>query len=79
MSYTLFEMSQNPAVQDKARDNVKKVLAKHDGLFTYEALMEMTYIDNCISGEHERLSAPSAFPTLIYLLEQNRCANIRPS
>ena len=50
MSYTLFEMSQNQDVQDKARDNVRKVLAKHDGLFTYEAMMEMTYIENCISG-----------------------------
>lgn len=51
MTYTLFEMSQNQGVQDKARDNVKKVLAKHDGLFTYEALSEMTYIENCISGK----------------------------
>ena len=51
MCYTLFELSQNQAVQDKARDNVKKVLAKNDGLFTYEALIEMTYVENCISGK----------------------------
>lgn len=50
MTFTLFELSQNQAVQDKARVNVKKMLAKHDGLFTYEALMEMTYVENCISG-----------------------------
>jgi hypothetical protein len=37
-------------VQDKARESVKKILEKHDGLFTYEAMMEMTYIENCISG-----------------------------
>jgi cytochrome P450 family 6 len=50
MTYSLFELSQNQAVQDKARDSVKKVLEKHEGLFTYEAMMEMTYIENCISG-----------------------------
>lgn len=50
MSYTLFELSQNQTVQDKARDSVRKVLEKHEGLFTYEAMMEMSYIENCISG-----------------------------
>lgn len=50
MSYTLFELSQNQAVQDKARDCVKKVLAKHGGAFTYEAVTEMVYVENCISG-----------------------------
>lgn len=50
MSYTLFELSQNQAVQDKARDSVKKVLAKHGGVLTYEAIMDMHYIENCISG-----------------------------
>jgi cytochrome P450 family 6 len=51
MTYTLFELSQNPTIQDKARDSVRKVLAKHQGLFTYEAMMEMSYIENCVSGE----------------------------
>jgi cytochrome P450 family 6 len=50
MTYSLFELSQNEVVQDKARESVKKILEKHDGLFTYEAMMEMTYIENCISG-----------------------------
>ena len=50
MTYTLFELAQNQVVQDKARDNVKKVLAKHDGLFTYESVLEMTYVENCVLG-----------------------------
>lgn len=53
MCYSLFELSQNQDVQDKARDNVKTMLAKHGGVFTYEALMDMTYLENCISGEIE--------------------------
>lgn len=51
MCYVLFELSQNQEVQDKARDCVRKVLAKHDGLFTYEALCEMNYVENCITGK----------------------------
>lgn len=51
MTYSLFELSQNQAIQDKARDSVRKVLAKHDGLFTYEAMAEMSYIENCLSGD----------------------------
>lgn len=51
MCYTLFELSQNQSIQDKARDNVKSVLDRHEGIFTYEAVMEMAYIENCLSGE----------------------------
>lgn len=51
MLYSLFELSQNFALQDKARECVRKVLAKHKGQFTYEALSEMDYIENCINGE----------------------------
>ena len=50
MTFSLFELSQNQEVQDKARDNVRKVLEKHGGSFTYEAVMEMAYIENCILG-----------------------------
>lgn len=50
MTYSLFELSQNQEVQDKARDNIKKVLEKHGGSFTYDAVMDMAYIENCILG-----------------------------
>lgn len=50
MTYSLFELSQNQEVQDKARESVRKVLEQHEGLFTYEAMMDMHYIENCISG-----------------------------
>lgn len=51
MIYSLFELSQNQELQEKARDCVRKVLAKHNGIFTYEALCEMDYIENCVNGE----------------------------
>lgn len=55
MIYTLFELSYNQALQDKARENVEKVLAKHNDQFTYEALCEMDYIENCVNGERNRM------------------------
>lgn len=51
MCYTLYELSQNQEVQDKARDEVRKVLSQHDGQFTYDAMMDMHYVDNCLSGK----------------------------
>lgn len=61
MTYSLFELSQNQEIQDKARDGVRKVLAKHDGLFTYEAMMEMTYIENCVSGKYLKIKKANVF------------------
>jgi len=49
MSYTLFELAQNPELQEKARKNVEAVLVKYDNKITYEALQEMTYLEQCIN------------------------------
>jgi cytochrome P450 family 6 len=51
MSFALFELAQNENLQDKARASVQVVLEKHNGEMTYEAIMEMTYLSQCINGE----------------------------
>lgn len=51
MSYTLYELSLNIAVQEKARKCVQDTLKKHNNEMTYEALMEMNYIEQCVLGE----------------------------
>ncbi|EAT39029.1 AAEL009138-PA [Aedes aegypti] len=48
MSFCLYELAKNQELQDKARRNINEVLVKH-GTLTYEALYEMTYIENCIN------------------------------
>lgn len=50
MSFTFHEFANNLEIQDRAREHVKEVLEKYDGEITYEALSEMTYLEQCING-----------------------------
>ena len=50
MTYCLYELALNHEVQEKARKNVMDCLKNNNGEFTYESVMEMTYIDHCING-----------------------------
>lgn len=51
MTFALYELAMNPEIQDRARQEIKEVLSKHGGQLTYEAAMELTYIDQIIHGE----------------------------
>ena len=50
MTYCLHELALNHEVQDKARTNVLNALKKFDGELTYEAVMKMDYIEQCLNG-----------------------------
>lgn len=50
MSFALFELADNPDVQEKTRDEVKRVLEKHDGKFTYESIFEMNFLNQVVNG-----------------------------
>lgn len=51
LTYILFELSQHPQIQQKARESARKILEKHNGLYTYDAINEMQYIEQCAKGE----------------------------
>ncbi|XP_065080036.1 probable cytochrome P450 6a14 [Ochlerotatus camptorhynchus] len=57
LSFALFELAHNPAVQDKAREEVQRVIAAHDGHITYEAVKEMIYLEQIVN-ETLRKHAP---------------------
>lgn len=50
MTFALYELAANPDVQRRVREEITKVLQQHDGEFTYEAMAEMTYLDQTING-----------------------------
>lgn len=54
----MYELSINEEIQRKARESAIKVLEKHGNLYTYEAVNEMEYIEQCIN-ETLRLHSPA--------------------
>lgn len=48
MSFAVFEISRSEEIQNKAREEARRVLAKHGGEWTYEAMMELKYIQQII-------------------------------
>ncbi|KYN27751.1 PREDICTED: cytochrome P450 9e2-like [Trachymyrmex cornetzi] len=49
LSFIGFNLANNPKVQEKLREEVMSVLNKYDGVITYEALKDMTYMDQVIN------------------------------
>ncbi|KAK9512379.1 hypothetical protein O3M35_000823 [Rhynocoris fuscipes] len=45
----LYELSMNPSIQDKLRDEIDSVLKKHTGEITYQAIHEMPYLEQVIN------------------------------
>lgn len=54
MSFVCDDIANHPEVQKKLREEVTSVLDKYDGMITYEALKEMTYMDQVLN-ESQRL------------------------
>uniref|UniRef100_A0A1L8E431 Putative cytochrome n=1 Tax=Nyssomyia neivai TaxID=330878 RepID=A0A1L8E431_9DIPT len=48
MAFALYELALNEEIQERAREEVNAVLEKHGGEFTYEACMELKYLDRVI-------------------------------
>lgn len=50
LSFLVLELAHNKQIQSKAREEIVKVLKKHGGELTYEALKEMSYLDMVLLG-----------------------------
>jgi len=51
MSFCLYELALNPHIQEYVQKEIDTVLKKHGNKITYEAIQEMVYLDNTISGK----------------------------
>ncbi|XP_059488623.1 cytochrome P450 6k1-like [Neocloeon triangulifer] len=45
LSFAIFEISYNPEIQRKLKEEIETVLNKHNNKICYDALMEMSYLD----------------------------------
>jgi cytochrome P450 family 6 len=50
LTYAMMEMARKPSIQKMAKQHIEEVLAKHNGVMSYQALQEMTYLDWILQG-----------------------------
>jgi len=54
MTFCLYELALNPDIQEVLRNEIDTVLKKHNGSISYEAIQEMTYLDEAVAGKNYR-------------------------
>lgn len=52
MTFALLEMALNQDIQDKLRTEIDTVLKRYNGVMSYEAVMEMSYLDKVVHGKN---------------------------
>ncbi|XP_023311318.1 probable cytochrome P450 6a20 [Anoplophora glabripennis] len=60
MTFALFELAVHQDIQEKLRDEINEVLAKHEGKLTYDSLSDMKYLEQVIN-EALRIHSPARF------------------
>lgn len=51
MTFALLELAINQDIQDKLRQEILGVLEKHEGKISYDAIMEMSYLNKVVHGK----------------------------
>lgn len=61
LGFAIYEMARNQDIQERLHEEITDVLAKYDGVCTFEALQEMEYLDNVI---HETMRLDVVAPLI---------------
>lgn len=72
MIFALYELSLNPDIQEKLREDIQEVLKKHDGKLTYEAMLDMKYLQMVIDGKHYHENSQVSFSSFLMFSETLR-------
>jgi hypothetical protein len=51
MTFALYELSLQPAIQERMRTEIEQVMEKYNQEMTYEAILDMPYLEMVVSGE----------------------------
>lgn len=54
-TFVVYALAMYQEIQKKLRNEINRVLAKHDNKITYEAMQEMTYLQMVIDGEQNAI------------------------
>lgn len=57
LTFCLYELALQPEIQNKARDAIAMAKYECGGQLTYEAVMDMPYIDQILEGKCENVSS----------------------
>lgn len=52
MTFALYELAKNSDIQENLRQEIKRVLSQFDNKLTYEAMLEMKYLQMVIDGKY---------------------------
>lgn len=55
MTFALYELALNPDVQETLREEIRSTLSNYDNQLTYEAMLDMKYLQMVIDGKTFRL------------------------
>lgn len=73
LTFLFYELVTNLHIQEKLRREIHEVLEKHGGKITYDALMDMHYMQRCIEGKNNiQISIPTKFQFFSPVLEALR-------
>lgn len=56
ISFCMYELAKNQAIQQKLYDEITNVLDLHDGKLSYDALNEMKYLGYCVDGGEPKIA-----------------------